>query len=174
MQVWQGWGAVLATQRDQLLSEHQPLTWTGCKCHCRFEKERRAAPRFPRLAPAPPAQESGAPRRVQCHPDLPSTPGVSRMAAGGAGGQGWECKLCGDGLYLQLPPPLAPNQAPGLGKGSRLLPRGRSRRMIPLPSCLPWREPAGGCLEKAGCGGRRPPPAAGRGIRMQTAAEQFR
>ena len=57
-----------------------------------------------------------------------------------------------------------PHLAPGPGKDSRLLPGARAEGGAPCPpACL------GRSLEKAGCGGRRPPPAAGKGIRMQTA-----
>lgn len=37
------------------------------------------------------SEEQGSLKGCSVQPDLPSLPGVSRMAEGGAGGRGWEC-----------------------------------------------------------------------------------
>lgn len=71
-------------------------------------------------------------------------------------------------MQRQALPAAPPAPGPRVGERQQAPAQGRRGRRSPLPSCLPWREPAGGCPEHAWRAGRRLPPTAGRAIRMQT------
>lgn len=145
-------------KRYWLPSEHQPSPGQGANAAVGLKRKEELPP-----CNCPALLQPHQPRRVGV-PEERSVPQRSQSEQDGSRRSG----RLGLGMLtmrrraLPAAPPASPRLAPGL------LPGARGEGGAPCPA-RPGMESAGGCPEKAGCGGRRPPPAAGGGIRMRTA-----